>query len=253
MGVIRKIKSKESLKLANDLVLCARILVLNGLDSGPFGNVSVRIPGTNNYWINSNGIPFPSLSTKDLVFASINNNEESSIEDTQMHPGDCIHQQIYLQRPDVMSVVHTHSHSTVMLSTLGVPIEPFTQVGASFYNDQGIYKQFNGPVRDYEEGYQIARSLAGNSIVIAERHGIFATASSLSAALWNMMLADWAAREHLHAIQLGIPKAQNLDLQIIKKCRTEVRDKMHSAIWRGEVGRLKELSPQLFKKLRRAS
>jgi L-ribulose-5-phosphate 4-epimerase len=234
---------RASQAAARDLVLAARILVRNHLDSGPFGNLSVRIPGTSLYWQNPAGVFFDQLTTDDLVLLDL----EGRIHEGRRaaHQGDYIHQQILRHRPDVGAIVHTHSHSTVMLCVLGRQIEPFSQIGASLHGDQGVYDGFSGPVRDFEEGEAIARALGDKSLVIARAHGIFATGATLPAALWDMILADWAAREHLHALQLGLAAAPPLRPQDYEKSRVELRAGMYAAIWDNELRRLHKEHPEL--------
>ena len=219
--------------LKTQLVLAARTLSRMGLASGPFGNLSARIPGTDQYWVNPSGIYFDRLREENFVVQGGSSNDRG--DHSGVHPGDFIHREIYRMRPDVNAIVHVHSPSTVIFSLLGTEIEPHTQVGAAFAGDQGIYHGFNGPVRDEDEGRAIATALGPGSIVIAKQHGIFAVGPTLQSALWDMVLVDWAAREHLQAAQIGLLRAPALSSEIIEKSRREVREHGAEAFWRGEV------------------
>ena len=170
--------------------------------------MSIRIPGRDESWQNPVGVNFDQLRVEDVLRVDV---EGKVLEGSRKaHPGEFIHRQIYAARPDVGAIVHTHSHSTVMLSLLGCEIEPFTQLGASLNGDQGLYLGFNGTVRDSDEGRAIARALGSKSIVIAKNHGLFAAAPTIKAAFWDMVVADWAARVHLDALKLGLKKADPL-------------------------------------------
>ena len=84
------------------------------------------------------------------------------------------------------------------------------KLGAAIYHDQGIYHGFTGPVRTTDEGAAIAKALGNKSIVIAKNHGLFTTGNRIQAALWDMVIADTAAKIHLSAKQLGLQLAAEI-------------------------------------------
>jgi ribulose-5-phosphate 4-epimerase/fuculose-1-phosphate aldolase len=227
--------------LAVQLVQAARIILRNGLGSGPFGNLSIRVPGTTKYIQNPAGVYFEHLSPDQVVVLDLEEERAAG-----GHQGDFIHKQILRRRPDVNAIAHSHCHASVMLCVLGTVIEPFTQVGAAIHGDQGLFQPFTGPVRDFEEGDGIAKALGDKALVIANRHGIFAAGKSMPHAVWDLMLADWAAREHLHAVQLGIRVAPPLRPQDYLKSRTELREDMCAGIWENELQHLRRSDPSLF-------
>jgi len=63
-----------SYQLRHELVLACHILVSQKLDSGPFGNVSVRIPETNQYWINPSGVTFNQIKIDDVLRVDLDGN-----------------------------------------------------------------------------------------------------------------------------------------------------------------------------------
>jgi len=215
--------------LKEQFLTACKIIVKSGLDSGPFGNISIRIPGRDAYLQNPSGITFDRLKLEDIL---VMNNDGVVLDGRHVaHPGECIHREIYRLRPDVNAIVHTHSKRTVAMSLLKTKIEPFTQVGAAFYQDQGLYLGFTGPVRDSSEGRGIAEALGKNSMVIAKNHGIFTVGDSIQSALWNFIVADLASEVHLDARAAGIHAAESLDDNVYKKSRVEVRDRQYQAMW----------------------
>lgn len=224
-----KVKQYSTNILRTEVVLACRIIVDQKLDSGPFGNISIRIPNTQQFWINPSGITFDQLEPDDILCVDINGNLIEGKH--EQHPGEFIHRAIYQLRNDVNAIVHTHSENTVLMSLLGCEIEPFTQLGASIYNDQGIYHGFSGPVRTVDEGVAIAQALGNKSIVIAKNHGLFAAGSSIQSALWDMIVADSAAKIHLAAKHLGLQHADKLSPEHFHKSKIEVRDKQHKFMW----------------------
>jgi ribulose-5-phosphate 4-epimerase/fuculose-1-phosphate aldolase len=232
------IPSIDSLK--RQLVQAARVIVRNGIASGPFGNLSIRVPGTTKYLQNPAGVFFEHLAPSDVVVLDLEHEGTAG-----GHQGDFIHKQILRRRPDVSAIAHSHCHASVMMCVLGTVIEPFTQVGAALHGDQGLFEGFSGPVRDFEEGDGIAKALGDRSLVLAKRHGIFAAASSMPRAVWDLILADWAAREHLHALQVGLKTAEPLRPQDYAKSRDELREGMFAQIWQNELRHLERTEPWL--------
>jgi len=219
--------------LREDVCRACHAIVKQGLDSGPFGNISIRVPGTDQFWVNPEGKVFNQLTPDDIVLIDVAGNLISG--NNQSHPGAFIHREIYRLRADIQAIVHTHSEYTVAVSLLGCVIEPYTQLGAAMYNDQGVYLGFTGPVRTTDEGVAIAEALADKSFVIAKNHGLFATGTSIQAALWDMVVAEMAAKVHVTAKQLGLPKADVLPDEFMQKSRIEVRDRQHGFMWEALV------------------
>lgn len=218
-----------ALLLKQQIVDACHILVRLHLDSGPFGNISIRLPKTDVFYVNPSDVMFRHMTAQDIVGLAI---DGSLVEGGRKpHPGTFIHREIYRLRPDVNAIVHTHSKNTVLISLLGCSIEPFTQLGAALYGDQGVYQGFTGPVRTSDEGHAIASALGGHAIVIAKNHGLFAVGNSIQAALWDMIVADWASDIHLEAKKLGLDRAERLPSEYIQKSKIEVRHRQCQAMW----------------------
>jgi len=219
-----------------DIALACHIMVANKLDSGPFGNISIRDPNRDAFWINPTGLIFNQITPNDILLIDMNGKVLEGR--SEPHPGEFIHREIYRYRSDLCAIVHTHSDNTVMQSLLNSVIEPYTQLGASLYGDQGLYSGFTGPVRTSDEGAAIAEALKSYSIVIAKNHGLFATAASIQAAVWDMVIADIAAKIHVNARQMGLPPAELLSKEYMQKSRLEVRDRQCEFMWHAFVAGL---------------
>lgn len=228
--------------LKQQVFTTCKILVNLHLDSGPFGNISVRLPGSNIFCVNPEGLTFDQLKPQDILCIDI---EENGLGNTRKpHPGTFIHREIYRLRSDINAIVHTHSKNTVLMSLLGCTIEPFTQLGAAIYNDQGIYHGFTGPVRTSDEGREIATALADKSIVIAKNHGVFTTGQSIQSALWDMVVTDLASDIHIAAQQLGLKQTEKLSTEYMEKSKIEVRDKQCDYMWKNYLEKISGYLPK---------
>ena len=226
------------------VLLACKMIVDQKLDSGPFGNISVRISGTDQFWVNPAGITFDQLELKDIVRIDIQGNVLEGKHEA--HPGAFIHREIYRLRREVHAIVHTHSENTVAMSLLGCEIEPFTQLGAAIYGDQGIYEGFTGPGRTSDEGAEIAKALGNKSIVIAKNHGLFSVGSTMQSALWDLIISDAASKIHLTAKQLGLQKANKLSEEFMQKSRVEVREKQNEFMWLSFLKNMANKHSELF-------
>jgi ribulose-5-phosphate 4-epimerase/fuculose-1-phosphate aldolase len=215
--------------LSAAIVATAKILVSMKLDSGPFGNISIRMPNTNLFLVNPVNIMFDQLQSHHLVVVDLEGHVIAG--NHAAHPGTFIHREIYRQRSDLNAIVHTHAPNLVNISLLGCKIEPYTQIGASIHADQGIYLGFSGPVRDSNEGHAIAKALTDKSIVIAKSHGVFITGENIQAALWDTIMVDQAASIHLTAKLLGLPAPDALSAADLIKSHTAVRKEQYAPMW----------------------
>jgi len=222
-------------QLRQDVLSACKIIVDQKLDSGPFGNISIRIPNTEAFWINPAGITFDQLELDDILCVDTFGNILEGKHEP--HPGTFIHREIYRLRMDIGAIVHTHSENTVMISLLGCEIQSFTQLGTSIYNDQSIYHGFNGPVRTTDEGFVMAQALGKKSILIAKNHGVFTCGATIQSALWDFIIADMAAKTHLTANSLGIHSADMPPKEIIQKSKIEVRQKQCEFMWNSYLKR----------------
>ncbi len=116
-----------------------------------------------------------------------------------------LHAQIYLARPDVHAVVHTHPRWSTVLTTAGHAWLPVTMQAAVL-----------GPVRTFEKtasinsatlGAEVATLLGPAKAALMHRHGAVSVAASvLEAFVQAVYLEENAHRQYL-ALQIGLPQA----------------------------------------------
>lgn len=213
----------------HDLLVACRALSNMKLSAGPFGNVSVRIPNTPYYLENPADIYFENLRESDFVLLSVTG--EKIAGKGERHQGDYIHQAIYRRRPDVGAIVHTHAHHSVLMACRAQLPAPWTQVGAAFVGDIGVYDGFSGPVRDQSEGEYIAKALGDKSVVMAVRHGFFIARKKLPEALWDMSLIEQVCREHLDMLRFGEITPSELPADALEKSARCIRHEFVEAFW----------------------
>src|SRR5258708_40253274 len=105
--------------MSEEIVIGSRILAEFGVLDG-FGHVSARSPNNPNHFLMSRSLA-PALVTADDVM-------EFDLDGNAVNPRGrsvflerFIHSEIYKARPDVMSVVHTHSPGVIPFSVTQLP------------------------------------------------------------------------------------------------------------------------------------
>jgi HCOMODA/2-hydroxy-3-carboxy-muconic semialdehyde decarboxylase len=120
-----------------------------------------------------------------------------------------IHAEIYKARPDVMSVVHTHSPGIIPFTVSKTPLRPiyrssgFLASGAPVWD---IGKEFGATdmlVRNNAIGKSLAQALGDKSIVLMRGHGDVTVGPSVRAAVTRAYYADQSAHLQTQAAGLG--------------------------------------------------
>src|SRR5260221_13854161 len=106
-----------------DLIVAYKILVNEGiLDS--FGHVSVRSAKDPNIFFMPRAMPPALVSLDDLVEVRVADSQPIDPKGRRVNGERYIHGEIYKARPDVMSVIHSHSQAVIPLSLAAIKMKP---------------------------------------------------------------------------------------------------------------------------------
>src|SRR5690242_13311348 len=112
--------SPEEWAVRVDLAACYRLIAHFGWDDLVLTHNSARVPGTTDQMlINPSGLMFDEVTASNLL--KVDNNDGRLIEPSEYEPinaGVVIHGAIYLGRPDVECVVHTHTEADIAVGAL---------------------------------------------------------------------------------------------------------------------------------------
>ena len=122
-----------------------------------------------------------------------------------------IHSEIYRVRPDVVSIVHSHSHAIIPFGVVrSHNLRAIFHMSAFVGTETPIFeiRECVGDgsdllVRDRELGAALAKSLGPKSVVLMRGHGVTVTAPTLPEAVYRGIYVDVNARLQLEAIGLG--------------------------------------------------
>jgi len=163
-------------QLKEDICKVMRNLFNRGLISALGGNVSARIPGSEEFWITPSGIFKGELSTEDLVKLDL----EGNVLDGFLRPSIewPLHAAIYKVRPDVNAVVHAHNPFTLGLTLAGVGLKPITVEAVMVLRKVEVVP-FAFPGTEELANLVKEKAQAGARAVVLQNHGIVAMGANL--------------------------------------------------------------------------
>lgn len=178
-----------------------REMLAQELTQGTGGNVSVR--NGNRFAVSPSGVPYEEVS-EDIVPVTDLNGERiaGKLKPSNETP---MHALVYQKRPDVRSVIHTHSPYASTFASLNEPIP------ASHYLI--AYAGTKIPVCDYalpgteELGRMAAETLDDDqNAILLKNHGVIAVGETGDDALNVAMMVEFCARIHYQARTIGEPE-----------------------------------------------
>ena len=194
-------------KLVEDLVLANHILANEGIVDA-FGHVSVRHSKNRSRYLLARHVAPALVSTEDILEYDLDSNPISA-KDKSPYLERFIHGEIYKARPDVMSVVHSHSPSVIPFSVSSVPLQPvfhmapFVVEGIPVFDTRVVPGPKQRLVASTEAGRLLAQTLGNHPAVLILGHGTAVVGTSLQIAVGRSIYLEMSARIQAQAIALG--------------------------------------------------
>ncbi|HEX7006604.1 MAG TPA: class II aldolase/adducin family protein [Alphaproteobacteria bacterium] len=199
----RTAETPQLAALKHDLLCAFHVLDRAGQGSGVAGHLTARLPGAQTFWSHKWGMAFEEVTLADLQEADFELNVVTGTE--PINPTLHIHTRIYLARPDVTCIIHTHGKHVIALSALGCNLEPVTQTGAMFYEDCALFDEYDGIVLGKAEGDAIAEAIGTKRAVLLKHHGLICVDNRIGQAVIGALTLELAAEMQLLAMAAGTP------------------------------------------------
>jgi ribulose-5-phosphate 4-epimerase/fuculose-1-phosphate aldolase len=193
--------------LLEDIVVGSRILADFGVVDG-FGHVSARHPTNPNHFLMSRSLA-PALVTADDIM-------EFDLDGNPVDPRGrtvflerFIHSEIYKARPDVMSVVHTHSPGVIPFSVSKVPLRAmfhnpaFLAAGVPVWDIRKDFGETSMLVANAALGKSLAETLSDKPVVLMRGHGDVTVGPTVKMAVFRAYYTDVNAKLQAQALALG--------------------------------------------------
>jgi ribulose-5-phosphate 4-epimerase/fuculose-1-phosphate aldolase len=193
--------------LIEDIVTGSRVLADFGVLDG-FGHVSARHPTNPNRFLMSRSLAPALVTAADIMEFDLDGNAVAD-SGRSVFLERFIHSEIYRARPDVMSVVHTHSPGVIPFTVSQAPLRPmyhnaaFLAAGAPVWDIRKDFGETDMLVRDPSLGKSLAQTLGDKSVVLMRGHGDVTVGPSVKVAVFRAYYTDVNARLQSQAIALG--------------------------------------------------
>lgn len=221
----------DVLDLRRRLAKVHRILTAANMWPLTKGHASARIPGTDHVLvlghIHATGRTLIDTDVDDLVTVDLDGNWlEGKIEPVDER---FLHLEIMKARPDITSVVHTHSTYATAFGIAGVNIIPVGNRGGIFAPEVPIL-DFDRQIDTPERGRMVSDALGEGCAVVLKNHGVAACGDSIE----NACIAAFALEEtaQLQWIASQVGKPQKISAGEVRSVLTGARkEEYYSHVW----------------------
>jgi HCOMODA/2-hydroxy-3-carboxy-muconic semialdehyde decarboxylase len=196
--------------LIDELVTANRILANEGIVDS-FGHVSVRHPKDSQTYLLSRARAPELVEAKDILAYRLDGEPAGAKHAKGAAPyiERFIHGAIYEARPDVRSVVHNHSPSTIPFGVTGTALKPVQHMCASMghevplWDSQDRFGDTALLVNSMEMGRDLAARLGQGSALLMRGHGAVVAAGSIRQAVFVSVYLERNAKLQMQAMSLG--------------------------------------------------
>jgi L-ribulose-5-phosphate 4-epimerase len=166
------------------------------------GNISGRDPDSGLVVIKPSGVPYGELTPETMVVVNL----DGKVVEGKLKPSSdtLAHVYVYLHRPDINGVVHTHSTFATAWAAAGKPIPAVLTAICDEFGGPipvGAYAKIGGD----EIGEEILRSIGTSPAILMKNHGVFTIGRTPLAAVKAAVMVEDVARTVFYAMQLGQP------------------------------------------------
>jgi len=189
-----------------ELVIANRILAAEKVCDA-FGHVSMRHPEDPGKFLLSRGRAPELIEASDIM--QFTHDGAMAAGSGKPYIERFIHGAIYEARPEVQSIVHSHSYSVVPFSVIGEKLRPIMHVCATIgadvpvWDPQTSFGDTDMLVSDIEQGRDLARALGSRTSVLMRGHGSTVAGGSLREAVYAAVHLEISAQLQLKAQAFG--------------------------------------------------
>jgi L-fuculose-phosphate aldolase len=192
--------TKEELELRQGIIEACRSMNALGVNQGTSGNISARHGDV--MLITPSGVPYDQLKPADIAEMTLTGAYGDWSGPLQPSSEWRFHLDIMRSRPEVGSVVHTHSTYATVLAICGKEI-PAIQYMVAASGGPTIrvapYETYGTPALST----QALAALKDRSCCLLRNHGVIATGANVKRALWLAVEVETLARQYYLSLSIG--------------------------------------------------
>ena len=200
--------------LIDDLVASNHILYSQGVVDG-FGHVSARHDKNPNRYLLARSMA-PALVMADDIMEYDLDSTPVDQRGRAMYLERFIHGEIYKLRPDVLSIVHSHSPAVLPYANTKVPLRPMNHIASFLGGGVPVFeiRDVAGPasnmlITNAMLGHALATTLGQHPVALMRGHGSVAAAQSVRHVTFRAIYTEVNARIESDALRLGDPTFLN--------------------------------------------
>jgi L-fuculose-phosphate aldolase len=194
------IPKAEAEDIRQELCFYAARLKSRGLTSATGGNLSYRLG--EKMWISPSGCALDELSVDDWVLVDV---ESGQAEPHRFIPSSetLMHRLVYLARPDVCAIMHSHPPHVIALSLVGLELKPIGSEAPILLGERIPLVPYEMPTSPMlaEAAAHYAKAY---EVLVLQNHGLLTLGSSNRQAYLRTELAEEIARIMCIAYGLGM-------------------------------------------------
>lgn len=195
-------------QLLEDLALANHILVNEGVLDG-FGHISVRTPHNPERFFIAQSMAPALVEVEDILEVDL----EGQVHDAQgrrTYVERFIHSAIYKARPDVMSVIHSHSPAVIPFGVTGARLRPICHMSGFLGAVTPVFEIRHSAgestdllISSQALGESLAKVLGASSVALMRGHGSVTVGNSIKQAVYRGIYTESNARLQAEASRLG--------------------------------------------------
>jgi L-fuculose-phosphate aldolase len=169
-----------------------------GVVHGTAGNMSIRDDESGLIAISPSGIPYPSVTTADVVIVD----DQGEVVDGRRKPSSetPLHTMVMRARPDVRAIVHTHAHFSTVVSCIRSSLPPILTESCLVAGPRVPVTRY-GLTGTPDFGESVLEVLTPDSkAIIIKNHGLITFGDSFADALTVSEIVEEAAKVYVHAL-----------------------------------------------------
>ncbi len=190
-----------------DLAAASRILFAEGVVDA-FGHVSMRHPSASDRYLMARSVAPALVRPDDIIEYDLDSNP-CNANGRNSFLERFIHGEIYKARPEITSVVHSHSASVIPFGLADVPMRAmfhnaaFIAAGVPVFDIRAKFGATDLLVGNASKGVALADAMGSKHIVLMRAHGSVACGATLQTAVFRAVYTEVNARIQHWTTALG--------------------------------------------------
>ena len=215
--------SREIDEVKREVAIANRVLAEMGLAThilASLGHASLRVPNQPDLFVvKGRGYATDALHVvrpEEMIVVDMDGNFVDGPKGTSQCYEVKMHSCIFRERPEVMSIVHTHPRYTNVLGLNDVKLKPMSNEGHQLVrNDIPVFPHSKLIITE-EDGMQVVNAMGASNVVLLRGHGAVTAGRNLEASVMSMLHLEEQARLNWVALAAfgpdykGIP-TENMD------------------------------------------